>query len=142
MPAKATPSPSELVRTLVSVVNGAPDSLLDDVLAPDYERAADPLSESASGIAAMRALVKKMRLDMPDLEVTIVDEVYAGDHGAIRWRLSGTDSGPGDYPPTDKHAVASGMSFFDFRGGRIAREWTIVDGVSLLTQLGFRIEAP
>ena len=132
----------DLVRTLVSVVNGADDSLLATVLAPDFQRVADPLSESTSGIEGMRALVRKMRRDMPDLEVTVVDELIADDRIAIRWRLSGTDSGPGDFPPTGRHAVAAGMSFFEFRTGRIAREWTIMDGVALLAQLGFRIEPP
>lgn len=130
------------IRTLVSVVNGADDSLLATVLAPDFQRVADPLSESASGIEGMRALVQKMRRDMPDLEVTVVDELIADDRIAIRWSLSGTDSGPGDFPPTGRHAVATGMSFFEIRTGRIAREWTILDGVALLSQLGFRIEPP
>ncbi|MEZ4587150.1 MAG: hypothetical protein R2909_12175 [Gemmatimonadales bacterium] len=34
------------------------------------------------------------------------------------------------------------MSFFTIEDGRIAREVTMLDGVALLSQLGFRIEPP
>lgn len=142
MPLPSPSEPATLVHALIAVANGADDSRLDELLTPDFERVGDPLSESATGVDAMRALVRKMRVDMPDLQITVTGEVYSGDRAAIRWRLSGTDSGPGDYPPTGRRAIASGMSFFDVRDGRLAREWTIVDGVSLLSQLGFRIEPP
>ena len=124
MPTHPAPPAHELIHVLVSIVNGANDSLLADVLAPNYERTADPLSESARGIEGMRVLVRKMRLDMPDLHVTVTDEITHGDRAAIRWELSGTDSGPGDYPPTGRHATAVGMSFFWIKNGRLEREWT------------------
>ncbi|HXI21279.1 MAG TPA: ester cyclase [Gemmatimonadales bacterium] len=138
----ANPTPAGLVRALMSVANGADDALLAEILAADFTRHGDPLSESATGVDAARSLVRKMRRDMPDLEVTLLDELSAAERIAIRWRLSGTDSGPGDYPPTGRHATADGMSFFEVRDGRIAREWTIVDGITLLTRLGFRILPP
>ncbi len=133
---------SDLIRVYVGVANGADPSLLNEVLAPSFERRGDPLSESATGIDGARELIQKMRLDMPDLHVELVEELYDGNRAAIRWRMTGTDSGPGDFPPTGRHVEAIGMSFFEVRDGKLDVEWTIVDGVSLLTQLGFRIDPP
>jgi len=105
-------------------------------------RVGDPLSESAEGLPAVRALVRKMRVDMPDLQVDVEDAIYTPDRAAIRWKLSGTDSGPGDFPPTGRHAVASGLSLMRFDGGRLVEEVTVLDGLTLLTQLGFTIAPP
>jgi predicted ester cyclase len=126
----------------LAVWNGADDAALDSLLDPDFRRVGDPLSESADGVPAVRALVRKMRIDMPDLQVEVLDGIYTPERAAIRWRLSGTDSGPGDFPPTGRHAVAFGLSLMRFRDGRIIEEVTVLDGVSLLTQLGFAITPP
>jgi SnoaL-like polyketide cyclase len=141
-PKSGDPSVNHLIDIYVSVFNGAEDVLLNDILDPHFQRHGDPLSESAIGVPAIKALVRKMRLDMPDLTVELVNALYAKNGAAIQWRMSGTDSGPGDHSPTGRHAEATGMSFFAARDGKLVSEFTIVDGISLLSQLGFRIEPP
>ena len=132
----------DTVEAFIAVWNGADDSALDTLLAPDFRRVGDPLSESAEGIAATRALVRKMRVDMPDLRVEVLDAIYTPDRAAIRWRLSGTDSGPGDFPPTGRHVVATGLSLMRFDDGRLGEEVSVLDGIRLLTQLGFTLVPP
>lgn len=142
MSSPSTQTNEDAASAYLAVWNGADDAALDTVLDPGFRRVGDPLSESAEGVAAVKALVRKMRIDMPDLQVEVLDGIYTPDRAAIRWRLSGTDSGPGDFPPTGRHAVAHGLSLMRFRDGRLIEEVTVLDGVSLLTQLGFAITPP
>lgn len=142
MTPRDTPPVEDVVSAYIAVWNGADDAALDTLLAPNVHRVGDPLSESADGVAAVRALVRKMRIDMPDLHVEVLDAIYTPDRAAIRWRLSGTDSGPGDFPPTGRFAVTSGLSLMRFDAGRLTDEVTVLDGVTLLTQLGFSIAPP
>lgn len=133
---------ANVVAAYIAVWNGADDTALDTLLSPDFHRTGDPLSESAEGPQAVRGLVRKMRLDMPDLEVTILDAIYTADRAALHWQLSGTDSGPGDFPPTDRAARVYGLALFRLKEGRLVEEVMIMDGVSLLGQLGFTITPP
>jgi predicted ester cyclase len=132
----------DLVASYLAVWNGADPKKLDRILAPDFRRIADPMSESAQGVDGATALVHKMRLDMPDLTTVVIDAFYDGERAVVRWRLSGTDSGPGDWPPTGKRCDATGFSLFRERDGRLFEEITIADAVTLLAQLGWTLMPP
>jgi predicted ester cyclase len=142
MPSESSPAIADLVAACMAVWNGADDAALDTLVAPDFVRTGDALSESAEGVPALRSLVRKMRIDMPDLEVSVVDAVHAGDRAVVHWRISGTDSGPGDFPPTNRRAEAIGLTLYRMRDGRLSDEVTLVDGISLMHQLGFTLSPP
>jgi len=142
MKAPRSRSTEDIVREYIAVWNGSGDDALDTLLDPAFQRTGDALSESANGVDALRALLRKMRLDMPDLNVTVLDAVYAGDRAAVHWELSGTDSGPGDFPPTHRRTRAFGLSLYAVRDGRIANEVVVLDGLSFMLQLGFTIAPP
>jgi predicted ester cyclase len=131
-----------LIAAYHAVWNGANPEELGAILHAGFCRIADPLSESATGVAATKALVRKMRLDMPDLNTVIIDSLYLGDRAATRWRLSGTDSGPGDWPPTGRRCETTGLSLYRSNQGRLVEEITVTDAITLLTQLGFSFGGP
>ncbi|MCB0834660.1 MAG: ester cyclase [Bacteroidetes bacterium] len=56
--------------------------------------------------------------------------------------MRGTDSGPGDFPPTYKRFNSTGLTWLRFEENRIAEEWSCTDQLDLLLQLGFSIDPP
>jgi hypothetical protein len=70
-------------------------SVLDTLIAPDADDhstvGGQPKTEKGS--ASFRAIVSMFRAAMPDIQLTIDDEVFAGDKVVHRWHLVGTDTG-------------------------------------------------
>ncbi len=77
------------------------------------------------------------RSAFPDLHCTVEDEIGEGDKLAAHWTMRGTHKGPflGN-PPTNRPIVVQGISFARTENGRIVEDWTLVDQMSILQQLG------
>jgi predicted ester cyclase len=74
---------------------------------------------------------------MPDIHLTIDDEVYAGDKVVHRWTLTGTDTGGVmGAPPTGKELTFTGITTVRMKNGKIVERWANVDELGLLQQLG------
>jgi steroid delta-isomerase-like uncharacterized protein len=132
----------DVIRAYIDVWNDGQTGRLDALLAADFVRVGDPMSESVAGREALCRLIDKMRLDMPNLTVVLEDLIMEGDRAATRWRLTGTDTGPGDFPPTGRPISVHGLSFFAFADGVLTHEWTVADSLSALQQLGFSLTPP
>ena len=63
-----------------------------------------------------------------DLQIRVVDQVSEGDRVASRWVLTGSNRG--------RHAELSGITISRLDGGRIVEDWTALDSLELLRQLG------
>lgn len=84
-----------------------------------------------------KGVLEALHTGFPDLEVEVQDVVANGDRVAYRWRSMGTHRG--EYygvPPTQRRIVASGITFGQVSGGKIAEEWASWNKVSLLHNLG------
>ena len=80
---------------------------------------------------------------MPDIKLTIDDEVYAGDKVVHRWHLVGTDTGGVmGMPPSGKQLHFSGITTVRMRDGKIVERWANVDELGLLQQLGIAPPPP
>lgn len=92
--------------------------------------------ELASRIG-LKQLITTFRIAFPDLHCTVDDEISVGDKVAAHWTLRGTHHGPflGNRP-TGRQIVAQGIIFARIDQGRIAEEWTLVDQMGILQQLG------
>jgi len=89
------------------------------------------------GGAAKLAANRRYHTTFPDLHITIDQRIAATDQVAVRWTLSGTDTGgPGDRLSTGKAVHSWGVDFLEFRDGLIIRDWVGVDWLGALTQLG------
>jgi predicted ester cyclase len=64
-----------------------------------------------------------------DLEIRVVDQVSEGDRVASRWVMTGVNRG--------RRGRLTGITISRLDGGRIVEDWTTLDGLELLRQLGF-----
>ena len=114
-------------------------SVLDTLIAPDAvdHSTVGGAVKTEKGSASFRAIVSTFRRAMPDVALTIEDEVYAADMVAHRWSLTGTDTGGFlGRPPTGQRVTFTGTTLARMRDGKIVERWANVDELGLLQQLG------
>jgi predicted ester cyclase len=63
-----------------------------------------------------------------DFEIRVLDQVSQGDRVASRWAMTGVSRG--------RRAQLFGITISRLDGGRIVEDWTAVDRLELLRQLG------
>jgi steroid delta-isomerase-like uncharacterized protein len=122
-----------------SVWNKGDFSVLDTLISPDAidHSTVGGKPKMEKGSASFRAIVGMFRAAMPDVHLTIDDEVYAGDRVVHRWHLEGTDTGGlMGMPPSGKKVRFSGITTARMRDGKIVERWANVDELGLLQQLG------
>jgi steroid delta-isomerase-like uncharacterized protein len=86
-----------------------------------------PLGE-LNGIEAIRGYIVGFRAAFPDVHFTVED--MFGDHErvAVRWRLTGTQTGTfRGKPPTGKHVTVTGNTIFRVQNGKIPEMWVAFD---------------
>jgi len=114
-------------------------SVLDTLIAPDADdhSTVGGKAKTEKGSASFRAIVSMFRHAMPDIRLTIEQEVYAGDKVVHRWSLKGTDTGGVmGMPPSGKVLTFTGTTIVRMRDGMIVERWANVDELGLLQQLG------
>jgi len=96
-------------------------------------RQGDPLG----GTTENRQFIKGLRAAFPDLHFTVLDQVAEEDKVAVRYRVQGTHLGEFQgMPPTRKQVAYSGILIYRIANGRIAEQWTEIDLLGFLKQLG------
>jgi predicted ester cyclase len=63
-----------------------------------------------------------------DLQIRVVDQITQGDRVVSRWIMTGSNRG--------RPAELSGITISRMAAGRIVEDWTAVDSLELLRQLG------
>jgi predicted ester cyclase len=63
-----------------------------------------------------------------DLQIRVVDQVSEGDRVVSRWLMTGSNRG--------RHAEMSGITISRIDGDHIVEDWTALDSLELLRQLG------
>lgn len=132
----------EVLERYVAVWNGDSLSSLESIVTTGFVRHTTATSGPADSPEALRHVITHMRRDVPDLTIKVEDVLYSGNVVVFRWRGEGTDSGEGDFPPTNKRFRTAGLTWLRFDGERIAEEWTSTDQLDPLLQLGFTIVPP
>ncbi len=91
-----------------------------------------------AGRAEDREASRGWRQAVPDLRMEVLRMVADCDLVAVHWSGSGTNSGTGNGLPATGRYLENlwGVTFFGFRDGKIAEEWTVFDQYSMLRQLG------
>jgi predicted ester cyclase len=79
-----------------------------------------------------------LRAGVPDLTVTVEDQIADGDKVATRWTAQGTHDGElMGIDPTRRTAVVTGITVQRIGdGGQIVEGWTNWDMLGMLQQLG------
>jgi steroid delta-isomerase-like uncharacterized protein len=112
--------------------------LVDELFAPEYVGHPSGPEETVRGPEGVKEYVGRLREGVPDLTVTVEDQVIAGDKVATRWTARGTHDGElFGIEPTGRTASVAGITVQRFGAdGRIIEGWTNWDLLGLLQQLG------
>ena len=96
---------------------------------------------AATGTEGIKRQAMFLRAAIPDLRVTLNEQVAEGDRVASHWTGSGTHSGPlmmpaGAVSPTGRRIAFDEIRIDRCAGGRIVESWFIPDRLGLWQQLG------
>ena len=139
------PDASEELKPLadkfVEVWNNGNYDELDAIFDPGFVRIVNQKPD-VKGVDGLKKVISGFRTAFPDLKLTIDNEVYAENRAAVRWTFSGTNTGPGEIPPTGKSVNIWGLEILHFVNGKISKQIIAYDEKSLLEQLGFTMMPP
>ncbi len=116
-------------------------SAVNEFVTADYLRH-DPNVPEVRGAEAAQQLVAMFLTAFPDLHFTIEDMVAEGDTVVARYTARGTHQGELlGIPSTGRQIALSAIEIYRLTDGKIAEQWTIMDALGLMQQLG-AIPAP
>ena len=113
---------------------------MDSVISSDYAYHSN--EDSGIGLEGIKKVISSFRTAYPDSKLTIEDELFSKNKAASRWVITGTNTGPGQMPPTGKYVKVWGESIIHIVKGKLAEEWATFDREALMTQLGFTMTPP
>ncbi len=125
----------------VEVWNNGNYDELDAIFDPGFVRIVNQIPD-VQGVDGLKEVISGFRTSFPDLKLTIDNEIYAENSVAVRWAFSGTNTGPGEMPPTGKSVSAWGISILHFANGKITEEIVAYDNQSFMEQLGYTMTPP
>jgi steroid delta-isomerase-like uncharacterized protein len=116
--------------------------VFDEVCSPDVVSHDPAQPEDVRGIEAHKERCQGYRTAMPDLQVTVEDQIAAGDKVAIRWSARGTNDGElMGMPPTGRPMQITGNSIDRFDAdGQLVETWDQWDNAGFMSQLGISPE--
>jgi steroid delta-isomerase-like uncharacterized protein len=111
-------------------------ALVDELLSPDHF-AYGAYGGAPNGPEGLKRWIAMLRTAFPDLSGTVEDEIRVDDKFAAHWTLRGTHKGSflGN-PPTGRPVEVQGIVFAHTENGRLVENWTVIDQMGLLQQLG------
>ena len=97
-----------------------------------------PVPGEAEGPEKFKEIVGMFRAALPDVHLTIDDEVFADDKVVHRWRIEGNHTGAPLFgiPPSGKPVFLTGITILRMANGKIAERWTHLDLLGLMQRLG------
>jgi steroid delta-isomerase-like uncharacterized protein len=141
-PADASPADNKAVaRALIEQVLDQRDYALSPrIHTPDFRAHLD--GGRTADLAADIAATKGWATFAPDYRMEVLHAVAEGDMVAVRWRFHGTNTGAGNgLPATGRAFDMTSVTFFRFENGKIAEEWSTIDQLKMMRQLGL-MDAP
>lgn len=127
--AEARPETENLViRAWVAAWNAGTGDGLESFLTEDVTFQ-EPFY-SSNGLEGYRDVMRTGLAPFRDHEITIEDLVLDGDRGALTWAARAT------HDSSSRTVQIKAVSILRFRDGKIAAEWRVYDGASVLQQIG------
>ncbi len=130
-----------ILDKLVDAWNGGSLDSLDAIFAPDFVRIVNNQPE-VKGVEGFKKAIEDLRTAYPDLKLTLDNVVYGENSMANRWVLTGTNTGPGQMPPTGKSVNVWGESIIHVVNGKVTKEIVAYDNQELMEQLGYTMMPP
>lgn len=116
-------------------INGGDLGVIDEIVSPDVIHHAGTFPDG-QGPEAIKSVLGFLHTAFPDTHHTI-EQVIASDNFVVtRWSAQGTQQGEFQgIAPTGKTVTWTGINIFRIECGRIAEEWSEVDGLGRVAQL-------
>lgn len=121
--------------------DGNLDGLDEYVSANIVRKAPNTINSSANNLTELKKVVTDFRTAFPDIKVTIDELHFSDNHSFAKWTFTGTNTGPGEYPPTGKSVNISGSSIARYEDGKLVEDCVYMDVLEFMLQLG-QIELP
>ena len=127
----------DLVRFITEVgLNKGELGFINDVFTPDYEVHTAGLA-LPKGPEAFKMAVEFWKRAFPDFTCVIQDMISDGEYVALRFRTTGTHTGPLMWiPPTGKTFVVSGVDMHRVVDGKVVESWISDDFPRICIELG------
>jgi steroid delta-isomerase-like uncharacterized protein len=138
---KAEPMPTDRTESLIHRIfegafNQGDLAIVDELLSPDHF-AHTAFGGAPHGPQGLKLLITMFRTAFPDLHCTVEGEIREADQFAAHWTMRGTHKGLFlGSPPTGRQVEVQGIIFGRTSNGRITEDWTLVDQMGILQQLG------
>jgi steroid delta-isomerase-like uncharacterized protein len=126
---------------LVEVWNDGNLDSLDSIIDPSFVRTVNKMPD-VKGIDGFKKVISGLRTAYPDLKLSIDNEIYSENSLAYRWVLAGTNTGPGEMPPTGKSYNNWGLTIIYFANGKITRQIVAYDEKTFFEQQGYTMMPP
>jgi predicted ester cyclase len=112
-------------------------AVADEVFDPNYLNSVLDKLGLPRGPEGFKQYVSMMRTGLPDLHLTIEDQVAEGDKEVHRLIARGTHKGDFmDIAPTNKQIEISAIAIDHISGGKVMETWVEVDMFGMMQQLG------
>jgi steroid delta-isomerase-like uncharacterized protein len=93
--------------------------------------------EDVRGIEGLKQYVSMIRSALPDLHLTLEDDIAEGNKVVSRWRAQGTHQGElMGIAPTGNQVAITGITIHRIEDGKIVEEWENWDALGLMQQIG------
>jgi steroid delta-isomerase-like uncharacterized protein len=99
----------------------------------------EPSRPDTVGVEAYRDLIRALRESFPDLQLTIDEEIDAGEYVIIRWTLVGTHAAASSVipiPGTGREVCITGCAIDRLVNGKFAETWNYPELLGLMQQVG------
>ena len=125
-------------RSWLIVTEGNLDTL-EDALAEVYAEdiVLHEPDEDVRSIEGLKQFVTMIRSAIPDLHITLEEDIAEGDKVVSRWRAQGTHRGElMGIAPTGNRVIITGITIHRIEEGKIVEEWENWDALGLMQQIG------
>lgn len=120
-----------------AVVNQGRLSSVDEFVAPGFVDHNPPGPGIAPGPEGVKQTFAMFRAGLPDMNVTIEDQIAEGDIVVSRLTAQGTHKGElMGIPPTGKKLTMGIIDVLRFEGGQAVERWGQSDLMGMMQQLG------
>ena len=114
-------------------------AVLDEMIPADaLDHSTIPGKSPEKGPASFKSIIGMFRAAIPDIKLTVDDEIAEGDKVCHRWTLKGTHTGTPLFgvPASGKVLTFGGTTIVRIKNGKVAERWSNVDEMALARQLG------
>lgn len=115
---------------------------LDEFVSADYVEHNPAMPHEIEGIDGHRANIEQYRRTFPDMSVDL--ELVVADERYTAQLIRGRGTHDGEFmgvPATGTTVEFMGAGFTEWEGGKMVEDWSVIDVLSIMQQLGV-VESP